>query len=490
MKRRKQKNIDCLPSDKFLKNISLITARKINKMTNYERWLSYTEKLVSPDNYIQWGWYSLIASSLQRRVWLSASHIPCYPNMYVILVGEPGIGKGLVLSSVSSCLKYWKREKMKINTAGKTEAEIAMEQATFDKDTEAARESDMGSGSKSKPSHVEDTLLFPVAPDATTYEALVGAVCRAYRRINYKIEMPDGTIKNGIYGHSSLAFQLPELASLLRKKTDDTVNYLLGTYDSPDDYEYDTRSRGRERVRRACINILAGTTPNFIRSTFNSKLIDEGWTSRTFFIYATKNRFHQFSIPPLTPEQESAKTEILNHIRKLSNLYGEVKWTTETKVFMHEWWRLDCENAHLRPNRVPQMKFYYSRKNLHVMKLAMAIHFGESTEMVIPLDAFKKAISILDKEERFMHLAIQLEGDHPVARIAKKIIALLTDKGEQNFVDIYIQMLDFGAKRDIEEALEFLLETDQINRQAKDEGMKNNSVYFSIKGAPPKKGTK
>ena len=50
---------------------------------------------------------------------------------------------------------------------------------------------------------------------------------------------------------------------IMRKKTNDTVNLLLGLYDCPDDYEYVTKNSGEDRVKRGCVNLLAGTTPGF-----------------------------------------------------------------------------------------------------------------------------------------------------------------------------------------------------------------------------------
>lgn len=443
-------------------------------MTNQERWNLYNKDIVSPENYIQWGWISLIAASLQRRVWLSASHLPCYANMYIILVGKPATGKGLVLRSVETHLKYWKREKMTVDKDGKTEQQVAVEQATFDKDTEAAREAD--AHGLSKKAVVENTLLIPVAPDATTYEALVGAVSRAYRRVNFK--RPDGS--PGIYGHSSLTFCLPELASLMRKKTEDTINYLLGIYDSPDDYEYDTRTRGREKVRRGCINILAGTTPGFVKSTFESRLIDEGWTSRTFYIFAHRPRFYKFTPDALTQEQLDCSMGILLHIRKLSQLYGEVKISKETKDFLQFWWENSNDPKIPRPNKSTKMEPYYGRKNLHVMKVAMALHFGESLKMEIPISTFERAIKILDREERTMHLALALEGDHPVAKAATRVLTFL-ESGEKNWVDLYIELAPHADKETLEKAIEFLKETDQVSSKIVDEGMNTPSVYYFLK---------
>ena len=244
-------------------------------MTNYERWLSLTSGLSSPQNYIDWSFRYLIGASLQRRVWVGPSHQQCFPDMYVILVGRPGIGKGLAIREVSSALSYWKlKDAIKYNSK-LDEVQKLTADSVLQSDIENAQSNELQASNKKNA--IVDPLLIPLAADATTYEALVSAVASSYRRINY-IAFDEKIQQNvlKIYGHSSLCFSLQELSSLLRARTNDTVNYLLGLYDCPEDYTYDTKTKGKDRVRRGCLNLLAGTTPSFMRSIFDSKLVDEG----------------------------------------------------------------------------------------------------------------------------------------------------------------------------------------------------------------------
>ena len=76
-------------------------------MTNYEKWYSYTEGLPTPDSMVRWAWISLIASALQRRVWLDAETSPIFANNYIFLVSPPGIGKSLIIDKAQELLKFW-----------------------------------------------------------------------------------------------------------------------------------------------------------------------------------------------------------------------------------------------------------------------------------------------------------------------------------------------------------------------------------------------
>lgn len=447
--------------------------------------MAYTDGLSSPNSYVKWGWIYTIGACLQRRVWSSAYHKRIYPNMYIILVGTPGVGKGLVIGEVSAFIKHWKLGDVRYDSIKKMSKELVeISNATMDTDKDnEEKEAYRKEQEKKKETGVSKAdvfkpPLYPIAADATTYEALVQAIAKSYRRINYIEIGADGKEKLGIQGHSSLCFSLQELSSLMRKHTNDTVNLLLGLYDCPDDYEYITKNSGEDRVKRGCVNLLAGTTPGFMQSVFDAKLVNEGLSSRTFFIYARKNRKNQFRVPPLTPEQEEYKKQLLEHIKYLSLLFGEVKVEEATWIWLEKWWNDVEENKHKRTNSSLKLVPYYARKNIHVMKVAMALHFGETYDMTIPLSTFQAAIAMLDEEEKFMDLAITIEEDTTRSRCLRKIIDMLTTKPEVSAVEIICACFGPSSTPEIEDCINFLVNTSQIEQCTKDE---EPGVFYKLK---------
>lgn len=450
-------------------------------MTNFEKWKSITEGLPSPDNFVEWGWYSLIASALQRRVWLGPSHLPCYPNLYTILVAPPGVGKGLVIKQVAEMLKMHKLDLTSYNQdAAKDVQDKEMLAILAEKEVETAQKSEINGMQSTKVP--EKSLLIPVAANATTYEALVGAMASSYRRINYtafsdKLQRD----KMEIYGHSSLAFCLEEIASLFRKRTEDLVNFCLEAYDCGD-YEYDTRTRGKDRIRRCCLNIFGGTTPDFMQSTFDDRLLNQGFSSRTHFIFANKNRKNVFWIPSLTKEQLEYKYQLSIHIKSLTKLYGNIKISTETEKFLIEWWDKEQNDTTKRSNTSPKLVPYYARKNIHIMKLAIAIHFGESTDMFIGQEVFEQAIEVSRLEEKSMHLALNLDGANPLFKTSKKIEQFLRTSGAKTLHEILTVFYSDVSVKELEQILFDLVSLDKIGKGAEeDEHTKERKIYYRIK---------
>jgi hypothetical protein len=428
-------------------------------ISNYERWMRYMKDITSPESFIRFGYYYMIAAALQRRVWTGPEHQPLFPNMYVILVGDPGVGKGLVIKQVAEFLRFHKL-RSGLDSIGTADLSTPEKAAEF-----ARAELEFTQANKNKK---DDLQLIPVAADASTYEALVRASALAIRYINYKKWNPTlEKYDQGTYGHSSLCFCLEEISSLFRKKTEDLVNYLLHAFDCGD-YEYDTKTQGRDRVKKCCLSFFGGTTPAFMQTTFSDKLLNEGFSSRTIFVFEYANRFNKLFFPELSAEQKEDKQKLLEHIKRLSTIYGKVEMTPEAIEFMETWWQQ--QHTIERPNRSMKMDAYYARKNIHALKMAMAIHFSEDAEVnelnapknPITVEECKSALKLLEEVEMKMHYALGFDNQNPLAAPAKKIKEYIKKFGPQTRVDLMFEFNGLVRESELNEILMFLQNTSQL----------------------------
>lgn len=422
---------------------------------------------------MDWSWRFVVSAALERRVWIGYNEMQLFSNDYIILVGRAGLGKGVAITPALDLLRYWKRkDKFSDNTKLKEQEIIVKEEMEKVNDEIATTNGFkmVKGGEKFEPP------LFPFGADSTTFEKLVQHMGRSFRRINYNKEMPDGTTKMDIYGHCSMYFCLPELGSLFRKKTEDTVTFLQALYDCPRDHIYTTIGRGDDRVRMGCLNFLAGVTPEFLEMAFNERVMSQGFSSRTKFIYANKNRKNVILPEPLNEEQLGFKKELLEHVRKLSYLYGQAKIDKTTESFIKEWWDKVENNRMLRANTSPKMEHYYARKGVHLLKTAMQEHFGESLDFNVPLKCFENAIEILDKEERNMHLALTFEGKNPIGRLTDKVHAYISLK-PRTLVDLLMEFWKDcpNGKQSMEDILAYLINSNKI----RDDNSNGKITYIS-----------
>lgn len=407
-------------------------------MTNYEHWCVYTKNLPSPQVYLDFGFYYLITSALQRRVWFYGSGedgMELYPNLYLVFVGPPGCGKSLVLKAVAQLLKYHKYEKgLLIKTAA----------------------------------GMEHPCLFPVGADSITFEELISDLASSTRRL-----VLPGMAKP--YLHASYAFVLEELSSLFKRKTEDVVKFLIRAYDCGD-YEYKTKHQGKDLVRKMCMNFLAGAQESFLREAVENKIFIQGFGSRTIFLFEKKPRFEEFEISQLnTEEQKVSLSALLDWIKKLSELYGEVTYSTETRAFLRNWYFSSVVPAKDKFAGT-KLEDYINRKKVAMLKIALALHFADSMNMIVPQQTFEKAITIVDSIEEPMLFGLNSIGRNALHGITKKILLFIKSNSPVAKSRI---VLEFAVDMNIDELEMCLRELEQ--GYGVTSTLKDGKIYYTAK---------
>ena len=59
----------------------------------------------SPDIFRKWAGISVISSVLERKVWSRSKGSQLFPNLYVVLVAPPGIGKSQIITRAERMLR-------------------------------------------------------------------------------------------------------------------------------------------------------------------------------------------------------------------------------------------------------------------------------------------------------------------------------------------------------------------------------------------------
>lgn len=449
-------------------------------LSNYEKWRIYTDGLTSPDSYVDFGFYYMIAACLQRRVWLPPSHMPVFPNLYIVFIGPPGVGKGLVIGNVGRMLKFHKRinphESKKVVPPTDTTPDSVVDASLVETLAHVNYGSEEPRSRHNQAKDHEKPLLFPIAADASTFEALVIAIASSLRHISHvKVDPITERKMQGIYSHSSICFTLSELSSLFRKKAEDVVRFLQITFDC-EDYKKDTKTQGTDRIKNCCVSLLGAATQEFMVKLYKDDLANEGFASRTIFIYEPKDRKTAAFIPELNPLQLKCEKDLQDHILKLSTLYGQVSMPSDVRDFIEDWHR----RAQIeRPNLSDSLRYYYARKKIHLMKLSMAVHFAESTEMTVELSSVKKALSMLDGVETKMHYALINNTTNPYYRTSFKVVDYLRVNGKRSKRELYAALYEFLGTNEPDKALENILDYCLISNKITSL-TENGKVYYAV----------
>lgn len=314
-----------------------------------DSYLKYTDNSESPISYHIWCGLSVIAGALQRKVFMRwGLGRTIHPNLYVVLVGPSGrTRKGVAIGIAKEFLK---------NTPG-----------------------------------------IHVAPESSSgRQAMIQAMKRAYG--NYTD--PEGKIKF----HCSITAFSEELSVFLGQGDIAYLSNLTDWYDSKDDWEYETISRGKDTLQGLCVNILGGTAPDWIQSMIPQEALGGGFTSRIIFIVEEMKRKIIPKYIPTADEQEMHE-KLQRDIERISQLSGEITFEQAAEERYIKWYIDQDTNLSAGNPAVTDPRFagYCERRATHLQKLCILCSASRGDDLKISEGDFNKALKLLVGAEVNMH---------------------------------------------------------------------------------------
>jgi hypothetical protein len=306
--------------------------------------MSLTEAAISPRIFRQWAAISLVAGSLERRVWVKTGPRIAYPNLYVLLVAPPGVGKYII----EEVRQLWVDVK---------EPGTRLRQ-------------------------------FHVAPDNMTNASLMDTLAKSKTlRI-----LPKGAA----YSYHSLLVAAEEFQVLLPSYDQQFIASLNSIYNNKPLHS-ESRRTGTVKeleIENPQLNILGGAQPAYFASTFPEEAWATGLARRIIMIYSAETpEFDLFYEPPVP---EDARGLLLKKLAHLGGLYGQLQWEEDAAQHIAKWHSAGGPPA---PEH-SKLVHYVRARTLHALKLASVSAVARTGKLVIGLPDVKRAIAwLLEAEE-------------------------------------------------------------------------------------------
>lgn len=386
----------------------------------------YTSEHEATAKVHHWTGVSLLAAALERKVFLDRGYYKVFPNLYMFIIGAPGLVKKSTSTAIGVDLL---RELPTINMTA-------------------------------------ESLTRPV---------LIDNLARAQSEYEYKGEKCK---QSAIYCYAS------ELTVFMEEIAGNITDLLTTFYDcSPQDWKkpwvYETRGQGEVRVHGPCVNFLGCSTPTWLKRVVPIEAMEGGFASRILFVIEEERPEIVRAIPKISPELQAMKPKLVEDLFIINSLVGEFKMTPSAEEKFVSWYEDHMNFIH---NRRGDTRFagYYGRKATMVEKLSMVASVSESNSLIVDLPHVLKAIAWIEQLERGMFQGFAISGRNPLSGPARSVLTYIQAKRAVSEADLTIR---FFTELD-SEALKKIVEQLKMMQQIQISYSPSGIVYTIMKDAP------
>ena len=309
-----------------------------------EAYFRYSCDHFCPDKFHHWVGRSIVAAALQRKVGLRQGKITHTPNIYVMLVSHPAVGKSTAMDVGMDLIEQLRSEH---------------------------------------------NPNFNIIPNQATEAALIKLM-----GVQERFEVagcPD------LLPHASGFFFASEASASALQNTFGSFNATLTAfYDCPKFFRKQLAGQQEMTViENACMNVLAGSTFEYLKSLVNEQTVFGGFASRLIYVVASERKVRDAKWNENHEIDYSMRGRLLKDLAQIHKLTGPV---TATKDFMraYEKWQPEFDQMRIDMNS-PRLESLIARKGTNLIKLAIILSVSESNALVVDQGHFERATAIMDE---------------------------------------------------------------------------------------------
>lgn len=243
--------------------------------------MTFTDNLESAPIWRKWCAISTISAVLERKVFVTTSS-PLYPNLYIFIVGDAGLGKTRPIMAAKSLIE-----------------EI--------------------------PEHVK------FAPTSVTMASLTDAMVEANRKI---VRLPHGMLE-----YNSVYIMADELSAFMHEYAGDLVAGLTTFFDCVPYSQSRRVGKINIQIRAPQLGILSGTTPSNLIKFVPENAWEQGLMSRVILIFSEDRPI----IDVFNTPKKEKPANLIHDLKIINALEGEFGWTKEYAEYMHKWKTVNLE---------------------------------------------------------------------------------------------------------------------------------------------------
>ena len=255
-------------------------------------------------------------------------------------------------------------------------------------------------------------------------------------------------------GQSAMTAHQSEFASLFARSGIDMVVFLTDIYDCPIEWTHKTKSTGTNTIKSPFLNMVGGTTPDWIARALPLDTIGIGLTSRIIFVYSNTPRVRP-AFPTLSSAQHQLVPLLQTDLTTISTLNGQFRLASDAKDWYEQWYQTERHTE--RQKADSRTAGYFERKPMHLLKVAMCMSAARKDELLIEMRDIEDAMAMLHSSEEGMPHVFAAVGKNPLAVDIEAILVNIFMHPEGiSFASLLDMFKHSVRKEELEEVLDTL----------------------------------
>lgn len=337
-----------------------------NWLLEYTTWIAPTSE--APVDYHLWSALTIVSATLRKHVYISRGTWKLYPNLFTVLVGRPGIGKGSAINPALGILR--------------------------------------------------DASTANLLSDRVTIEYVLEKLSKGWPHFGTVIP---GKLNVGV-DHSCLI--LSRELSVFVTASQFTLPILTDLWDANDGkYIYGTRGKGEFAIEDPCVCLLGGSTQEWLISSIPPSAIGGGFTRRVNFVVAYDR---EKLIPwPVMSNHSNVRSNLVNDLKEIGKLTGEFHFHPDTRPLFEAVYK---DSTPLLYDDMATTSFKTS-KWAQVCKLAMCFSAMRGDDLVISVKDFSLARDAVESVAVNVPKVFRGVGESELVKATTKVLEFIEAKG-------------------------------------------------------------
>lgn len=304
---------------------------------------SYANDGFCPGSFVRWTGHSIVAGALERKMRLPwEDGLDYYPNLYVLMVALPGIGKSTALRKGVSLLREMNLEFKRMNIL---------------------------------PSRVTQAKFIELMQHSGTY-----------------------VFNNKTFPHSSGYFYASEAADSLKDVYGDFLDTLTDLYDCHDIWQSSTKVSGTQTLYNSCLNVIACATFHYLSKLVTNDNVMGGFASRFVYVVHDEKLVRTAERGNKTEaekkERAAYRRALVTDLSDIHAMAGDFQTTTEYDELWAAWRPTYESKRQDLPSE--KMQSLLVRMNANVIKLSMILSASRSSDKLITGDDWIRALEYVE----------------------------------------------------------------------------------------------